>query len=177
MWQAVHRAVKEKGGLIHIPAGIYAARNRYRRLKTVVSESDDLSPEQIMEEAELSPYQLETLQNLVKEPVSLEVPLSDQGERSLGDVLPDHMAQSPSDVVMQKELSDILMDTLKALTPREEQIIKQRFGIDHDRNYTLTEIGEEWGISRERVRQIEQKAIEKLKLAKKKRPLRELAAA
>jgi len=177
VWQAVHRAVKEKGGLIHIPAGIYAARNRYRRLMAVVSDSEDLSPEQIMEEAELTPYQLKTLQNLVKEPVSLEAPIPDQGERNLNDLLPDRMAESPSDIVIQKELSQIVADTLKALTPREEQIIKQRFGINHDRSYTLTEVGERWGISRERVRQIEQKAIEKLKLAKRERPLRELAAA
>jgi RNA polymerase primary sigma factor len=176
IWQAIHRAVKNKGGLIHIPAGIYAARDRYRRLMAAIEEFEDMDPEQIMEQAELSPYQFEALQNLVKEPVSLEIPLG-QGERKLGDLLPDHMAESPSDVVLRRELSTILQETLKLLSPREEQIVRLRFGINHERSYTLAEIGEELGISRERVRQIERKAIDKLKRARGTGRFRELQAA
>ena len=176
VWQAIHRAVKNKGGLIHIPAGIYAARNRYRRFMAAVEESEELGPEQIMEQAELSPYQFEALQKLVKEPVSLEIPLG-QGERKLSDLLPDHGAESPSDTVMRKELSTILQETLKTLSPREEQIVRLRFGIDQERSYTLAEIGEQLGVSRERVRQIERKAIDKLKRTRGRGRFGELQAA
>ncbi len=168
IWQAVHMAIKMKGRIIRIPVSMQEAQQRYQRyMDSVDKETSELLPEQIMEKAEISQHQLELVQHPVRDPISLDLPIG-EGERSLLELLPYEESESPSEAIMQKEISEKLNDTLKILTPREEKIIKQRFGINHKRDYTLEEIGKILGISRERVRQIEKKALEKLKRARKK---------
>jgi len=136
-------------------------------------ESGELPPEQIMEKARVSPHQWEVLQNYVEEPVSLETAIRDEAARVI-DLLPDRRTASPSEVAMRKELSQEVRKTLKMLSPREEGVIKQRFGIDHGTDYTLAEIGKQLGICRERVRQIEKKALEKLKSTECEKDLKNL---
>jgi RNA polymerase primary sigma factor len=160
--QAILRGIDDKGRTIRVPGHMLGAMNRYQRAVGSMEESEDLPPEQIMEMARISRGQWEMLQSQLKEPLSLETPMGDE-EVSLIDAFPDRRSQSPAEAVMQKELSGRVRKTLKALSPREETVIKQRFGMDQGRERTLEEIGKQLGVSRERVRQIEKRALERLK--------------
>lgn len=157
--QAIYRAIEMKGRTIRMPVHMFGALNRYRRV--MHRWAGELSPERIVEKGRLSQGQWRVLQNLIEEPLSLEVPARD-GDARLIDLLPDRKSVSPSEAATRKELSEKLRKALKMLPPREEGILKQRFGIDHGRPYTLDEIGRQLGLSRERVRQIEKKALLKL---------------
>lgn len=165
MRQAIHRAIEMKARIIRIPVHTVQALNRYRRIMSSQEEPEDLIPEQIMEKARLSRGQLEVVRNPIEEPVSLETAMRDEGQTVI-DLLPDRKTPLPSEVAMHKELSEQLRDALRMLPPRQERVIKQRFGIGYGRDHTLDEIGNQLGLSRERVRQIERKALEKLKKAK-----------
>jgi len=173
--QAIRRSIEEKGRTIRMPAHMLDALSRYRRVMgSSVEASEEPIFENIMEKARLSLRQLEALPNHVEEPVSLEISVGDGKERLI-DFVPDTEPQSPLEVVMQKELSEELRKTLrKILSPREERIIKRRFGIEDERLYTLEEVGRELGISRERVRQIQERALKKLKNAGKENQLKGL---
>jgi len=160
--QAILRGIDDKGRTIRVPGHMIGAMNRYQRAVGSTEESEDLPPEQIMEIARISRGQWEALQSQLKEPLSLETPMGDE-EARLIDVVPDRKGRWPSEEVMQKELSGKLRKTLKALSPREETVIKQRFGMDQGRERTLEEIGKQLDLSRERVRQIEKRALERLK--------------
>jgi len=174
IWQAMDKAIKMKGRMIRMPLSMHEAHRRYRRvLASLAKESVEPLPSQIMEKAELSPRKFEVLRHSAKEPVSLDIPVGD-GERRLLELVPSPRSKLPSEVVIQKELSEKLRDTLKVLSLREEKVIKQRFGINHERDYTLEEIGRLLGITKEGVRQIEKRALEKLKKARKDKALREL---
>ncbi len=173
--QAIRRGIEEKGRTIRMPAHILDALSRYRRVIGFSNEpSPALGPQSIMERAKLSLTQLEALRNHAEEPISLELPVGDTKERLI-DLIPDQAPQSAPERVMQKELSRELSQALKkVLSRREEMIVKQRFGIDCKEGDTLENIGRRLGISRERVRQIEKRALEKLEKAGKENRLVEL---
>ncbi|MBW2057889.1 MAG: sigma-70 family RNA polymerase sigma factor [Deltaproteobacteria bacterium] len=164
--QAIHRAIEMKGRTIRMPVHMFGALNRYRNVLQALSEepgeSEGLSPEQIMEKSRLSQGQWEVLQNLVEEPLSLEIPARD-GEARLIDLVPDRKTLSPPEAVTKREVSEKLREALRNLSPREEAVLRRRFGINHEVVSTLEEIGNELGLSRERVRQIEKRALRKLK--------------
>ncbi|NIS59832.1 MAG: sigma-70 family RNA polymerase sigma factor [Proteobacteria bacterium] len=172
--QGIQRGIEEKGRTIRIPANTLDALNRYRRVMgSSVGASGENTLENVVEKARLSLKRLGGLPDHVEEPISLEIPMGNGKERLI-DLVPDTEPQSPTDVVMQNELSKELRKTLrKMLSPREEKIIKQRFGIDDKREYTLGELGRQLGISRERVRQIQNKALKKLESVGKENRLRE----
>jgi RNA polymerase primary sigma factor len=160
--QAMHRAIQENGRTIRMPAHIIEALNRYRLLMASTKKPENLLPELIIREARLSRGQWEIVRKHNGEAVSLETPKRDGGRRMI-DLLSDRKTPSPSEVAMQRELSERLRNTLTKLSAKQETVIKQRFGIDCGGDHTLGEIGGQLGISRERVRQIEMKALERLK--------------
>jgi RNA polymerase primary sigma factor len=163
--QSIQRGIGEKGRTIRVPVHMLDALSRYRRVMgTMGEEPGPLRPKVVMKRAGLSRGQWDVLQNAVEEPISLEIAMLDEAIRLI-DRLPDRKAQLPSDSVMQKEQSQKLREELKVLSSREEYIIKRRFGLGDDRDCTLEEIARELGVSRERVRQIERKALNKLKMA------------
>ncbi len=174
--QAIRRAIELKGRTIRMPVYILGALRRYRRvvhsLVDEFEESEELPLEQIMEKVRLSRGQLEVLRNPVEEPVSLEVPSPDGGAKEI-DLISDPKTPSPLEAVMQKELSERLRKILKTVSSRTEEVIRKRFGMDHGRDYTLAEIGKQLRLSRERVRQIEEKGLERLKRLKCKKELYE----
>lgn len=160
--QAIQRGIEEKGRAIRMPVHMLEAQRRYRRaIDSSVGEPTGLRPKQVMKRARLTRGQWEALQISGEEPISLETTMRNETLR-LMEILPDRSIDSPPEVIMQKELAKQLRNMLRILSPREEKIIRRRFGIDYDRHHTLDEIGKQLGISRERVRQLEQKALRKL---------------
>jgi RNA polymerase primary sigma factor len=173
--QSIQRGIEEKGRTIRMPVHMLEALNRYRRVMGALGEvPGEIGPRQVMKKARLSRGQWEALQGYVEEPVSLETAMRDEAARVI-DRLPDQKTQLPSDVVMQKERSSELRRGLRVLSFREEDIIRKRFGLNHDRAYTLEEIAKQFGISRERVRQLERKALNKLKRAGERKAWDELS--
>jgi RNA polymerase primary sigma factor len=172
--QAIHRAVREKTRQIRIPTHMLEALNRYRRLmEDSGEEAGDLLPKEIMEKASLSLHQWEAVRSYTGEPMSLETARKEKGSRVI-DFLSDRETQLSSDVAMQRELSEKIRNRLKNLPWKQKTVIKERFGIHDGRDHTLEEIGRQLGISRERVRQIQDKALEKLKRARSGEELKEL---
>ncbi len=171
--QAFQRGIEEKGRTIRIPVHMLRALNRYHRTMTSSKDPGNLPPSQVMKKAKVSRRQLEVLKNHIEEPVSLETPMRDEA-RSFIDTVPDRGIQSPWEVVMQKEFSQKLRKALKMLSPKEEGVLRRRFGMDNGRTHTLEEIGMQLDISRERVRQIEKRALEKLKNAAGEKDLKNL---
>jgi RNA polymerase primary sigma factor len=174
--QAVQRGIEEKARTIRMPVHMLEALNRYRGfMASSNTEARELRPKQIMRKARLTPRQWNVLQNSVDEPVSLETSGKADGARVI-DLLPDRTTVTPSEVVIRKELTRKLKEALKGLSLREEKIIIKRFGLHHGRAETLQEISRHLGISRERVRQIEKRALDKLRRNNKGRGFQELLA-
>ena len=109
---------------------------------------------------------------IAKEPISLETPVGEEDDSSLGDFVEDHSALSPQDAVVERNLSDQTRRVLSTLAPREERVLKMRFGIGERANHTLEEVGQDFAVTRERIRQIEAKALRKLRHPSRARALR-----
>jgi RNA polymerase primary sigma factor len=172
--QAILRAIEVKGRAIRVPVPMLHAQSRYRRVMAARrSGQEETEPEEIMQRAKLSRGQWKTLQNLVREPVSLENPIGNSDQR-LVEVVDDATAVSPFDAVARRDVSTELSKILKILSPREEKVLRQRFGIDCDSSYTLKQIAQQLGVSRERVRQIEKEALRKLRATKGAAQFRDL---
>jgi RNA polymerase primary sigma factor len=110
-----------------------------------------------------------------KEPVSLDTPIGEDEDSYLGDFIIDPKIASPTDAILQMDLSEKTRKVLTSLTPREEKVLKMRFGIDEKQDYTLEEVGEKFGVTRERIRQIEVKALRKLRHSSRSRQLKNFA--
>ena len=160
--QVIQRAIEEKGRTIRMPSYMIEALGRYRRVMNDRERPGGVHPEEAMEKANVSRSQWEFLQNPVEEPVSMDTPMP-SGSSKVVDMLPDRHTPSPWEVAARKELTGRLQETLKVLSSKEEIVVRQRFGIDDGKDRTLEEIGKQLGISRERVRQIEKRALGKLK--------------
>ena len=113
------------------------------------------------------------IQKIAQDPVSLETPIGEEEDSHLGDFIEDVTTTSPSEIVAQSMLKDQLLAVLATLTPREEKVLRLRFGIDDGRQRTLEEVGKEFNVTRERIRQIEAKALRKLRNPSRSKPLRE----
>ncbi|MGN5478614.1 sigma-70 family RNA polymerase sigma factor [Cupriavidus basilensis] len=110
----------------------------------------------------MSEKQIKSILNIVKQPISLETPLGESGDALLGDTLPDEDAMSPVDAAIQAALQQELETVLAELKPREARILRMRFGVGLQTDYTLDEIGEQFGLTRERIRQLESRALGKV---------------
>ncbi len=173
--QAIHRGIEEKGRTIRLPTSVLEAMNRYRRRVGFSAKASRERPlESAMEKAGFPFSHSEAFPDHIEEPMSLEIPVGNGRERLI-DLIPDEETQTPAEAIIQKELSEELRKTLrKTLSPREEKIIKQRFGLVENKQHTLGEVAMELGISRERVRQIQNKALKKLERAGEEDGLKEL---
>ena len=129
------------------------------------------SPEELAEQMELPLDKVQQLLKIVKEPISLETPLGDEEESSLGDLVADELAPSPVEAAIQGNLGELTRKVLATLPPREEQILRMRFGIGQKTDCTLGEVGKLFAVTRERIRQIEAKALRKLRQTGRSRKL------
>ncbi len=165
--QAIRRAIREQTRTIHIPANMMETVQGVARVSRKLAQDfgREPLPHEIARETGLSIKKVREVLHIAREPVSLETPTGDDGMH-LGDLIEDKNAARPQDPVLFQDLIDRLNKALSTLTPREEQLIRMRFGIGESSHYTLERLAQTFGLTRERVRQIEGKALRKLKQAK-----------
>ncbi len=165
--QAITRAIADQARTIRIPVHMVETINKMTRIqRTLVQElGRDPTAEEISErmEGSLSPERIREIQRIALEPVSLETPIGEEDDSHLGDFIEDKDAQSPEEFTTKSLLKDELYDIMRDLTDREERVLRLRYGLDDNRPRTLEEVGREFGVTRERIRQIEAKAIRKLR--------------
>ena len=165
--QAITRAIADQARTIRIPVHMVETINKMTRVqRQLVQEfGRDPTAEEISVKMEgvLSPERIREIQRIALEPVSLETPIGQEDDSHLGDFIEDKEAQSPSEYTTKSLLKDELYDIMKDLTDREERVLRLRYGLDDNRPRTLEEVGKEFGVTRERIRQIEAKAIRKLR--------------
>jgi RNA polymerase primary sigma factor len=171
--QAITRAILDQSRTIRIPVHMAEARAKVVRATLTLKGRLDREPtlEEVAAESGLAADQVRKAMHLVKEPVSLDTPLGDEEERTLADLIDDPTAPSPVENVFAEKVANKTKGVLSTLTPREETILCMRFGIGHRTEYTLEEIGQEFQITRERVRQIESGGLRKLRNSPKSRRL------
>lgn len=165
--QAITRAIADQARTIRIPVHMVETINKMTRIqRTLVQElGRDPTAEEISERMDgaLSPERIREIQRIALEPVSLETPIGEEDDSHLGDFIEDKDAQSPEEFTTKSLLKDELYDIMRDLTDREERVLRLRYGLDDNRPRTLEEVGREFGVTRERIRQIEAKAIRKLR--------------
>jgi len=165
--QAITRAIADQARTIRIPVHMVETINKMTRVQRQLVQELGREPtaEEISVKLEgiMSPERIREIQRIALEPVSLETPIGEEDDSHLGDFIEDKDAQSPSEFTTKSLLKDELYDIMKDLTDREERVLRLRYGLDDNRPRTLEEVGKEFGVTRERIRQIEAKAIRKLR--------------
>ena len=163
--QAITRAIADQARTIRIPVHMVETINKLIRVQRQLLQDlgREPTPEEIGEEMELTPDKVRDILKIAQEPVSLETPIGEEDDSHLGDFIEDQEAVSPSDHAAYEMLKGQLEDVLDTLTDREENVLRLRFGLDDGRTRTLEEVGKVFGVTRERIRQIEAKALRKLR--------------
>lgn len=165
--QAITRAIADQARTIRIPVHMVETINKITRIQRqlVQEKGREPTPEEIAEKLDgtLTAERVREIQKIALDPVSLETPIGEEDDSHLGDFIEDKDAISPSDYTTKSLLKDELRAVMKELTDREERVLRLRYGLDDDRPRTLEEVGKEFGVTRERIRQIEAKAIRKLR--------------
>jgi RNA polymerase primary sigma factor len=171
--QSMSRAIADQGRTIRIPVHMVETINKLLRVTRLLVQrlGREPSPEEIAEQMEMPLDKVQKVLKIVKEPISLETPIGDEEESSLGDFVEDELAPSPVEAAIQGNLGEQTRKVLATLTPREEQILRMRFGIGQRTDYTLEEVGKQFAVTRERIRQIEAKALRKLRQTGRSRNL------
>ena len=163
--QSVSRAIADQARTIRIPVHMIETINKVVRSSRYLVQQlgREPAPEEIAAKMEMPLDKVRKVLRIVKEPVSLETPIGDEEESSLGDFVEDRQTVSPADAAVYTSLEEQTRKVLATLTPREEQILRMRFGIGEKSDYTLEEVGQRFAVTRERIRQIEAKALRKLR--------------
>ncbi|MGA6972459.1 MAG: RNA polymerase sigma factor RpoD [Candidatus Binatus sp.] len=171
--QSMSRAIADQGRTIRIPVHMVETINKLLRVTRLLVQrlGREPGPEEIAEQMEMPLDKVQKVLKIVKEPISLETPIGDEEESSLGDFVEDELAPSPVEAAIQGNLGEQTRKVLATLTPREEQILRMRFGIGQKTDYTLEEVGKQFAVTRERIRQIEAKALRKLRQTGRSRNL------
>ncbi len=172
--QAITRAIADQARTIRIPVHMIETINKLiRTSRYLVQElGRDPTPEEIADRMEYPVEKVKKVLKIAKEPISLETPIGDEEDSSLGDFIEDKKAIAPAEEVINTKLSEQLAEVLADLTPREEQVLRKRFGIAEKSDHTLEEVGKLFNVTRERIRQIEAKALRKLRHPIRSQPLR-----
>jgi len=172
--QAITRAIADQAKTIRIPVHMIETMNKLTRASRYLVQKlgREPEPEEIAEEMDMSLEKVNMVLKIAKEPISLETPIGEDEDSHLGDFIEDKNRISLTDEVMQRNLADKTRKVLATLTAREEKVLKMRFGIDERSNHTLEEVGQDFEVTRERIRQIEAKALRKLRHPSRARDLR-----
>ena len=163
--QAITRAIADQARTIRIPVHMIETINKLIRVsRQLVQElGREPLPEEIGEKMEMGVDKVRKILKIAKEPISLETPIGDEGDSHLGDFIEDQKATSPIEAAIRYDLQRQIGAVLQSLTPREEKVLRKRFGIGEPTDHTLEEVGQDFDVTRERIRQIESKALRKLR--------------
>jgi RNA polymerase primary sigma factor len=163
--QAVTRAIADQARTIRIPVHMIETINKLVRLQRMMQQELGREPttEELSLRMDLSPSKVRRVLRIAQEPISLQTPVGEEEESNLGDFLVDSRMVSPSEAVINLNLREQTAEVLKTLSPREEKIVKMRFGLQDGSEHTLEEVGQNFAVTRERIRQIEAKALRKLR--------------
>jgi RNA polymerase primary sigma factor len=173
--QAVTRAIADQGRTIRVPVHMYEQINRLTRTsRQLVQElGRDPTTEEIADELKVSPRKVEHIMRVSQRPLSLEMPVGEEEDSYLGDFIEDEDADAPGDAAGQQLLREVIDEIFQSLTPREVRILQLRFGLVDGYCYTLEEVGKKFGVTRERIRQIEAQALSRLRHPSRSRKLRD----
>jgi RNA polymerase primary sigma factor len=172
--QAITRSIADQARTIRIPVHMIEVASKIMRAsrKMLNEIGRQPTPEELAKKLSMPLENVRKVMKIAKEPLSLETPIGDEEESHLGDFIEDTNAVQPIEVAIQSELRETTTRVLASLTPREERILRMRFGIGMNKDHTLEEVGQQFTVTRERIRQIEAKALRKLKHPSRSRILR-----
>ena len=173
--QAITRAIADQARTIRIPVHMVETINKVIRVNRQLLQElgHDPTPEETAEEMNMPVERVREILKIAQEPVSLETPIGEEEDSHLGDFIPDEDASEPAEAASFTLLKEQLVEVLSTLTPREEKVLKLRFGIEDGRTRTLEEVGKEFNVTRERIRQIEAKALRKLRHPSRSKKLKD----
>ena len=173
--QAITRAIADQARTIRIPVHMVETINKVKKVSSQLLHENGHEPsaEEIAERLDMPVDKVREIMRVAQEPVSLETPIGEEEDSHLGDFIPDEEAPVPAEAASQTLLKEQLADVLKTLTPREEKVLRLRFGLEDGRPRTLEEVGKEFNVTRERIRQIEAKALRKLRHPSRSKKLRD----
>ena len=173
--QAITRAIADQARTIRIPVHMVETINKVIRVNRQLLQElgHDPTPEETAEEMNMPVERVREIMKIAQEPVSLETPIGEEEDSHLGDFIPDEDASEPAEAASFTLLKEQLVEVLSTLTPREEKVLKLRFGIEDGRTRTLEEVGKEFNVTRERIRQIEAKALRKLRHPSRSKKLKD----
>lgn len=173
--QAITRAIADQARTIRIPVHMVETINKVKKVQSQLLHQNghDPTPDEIADELDLPVEKVREIMRVAQEPVSLETPIGEEEDSHLGDFIPDDGAPAPADAASHTMLREQLSDVLSTLTPREEKVLRLRFGLEDGRSRTLEEVGKEFNVTRERIRQIEAKALRKLRHPSRSRKLKD----
>lgn len=173
--QAITRAIADQARTIRIPVHMVETINKLIRVQRQLLQElgREPTPEELAKEMGMPEEKVREIMKIAQEPVSLETPIGEEEDSHLGDFIPDEDAPAPAEAAAYTMLKEQLMDVLDTLTPREEKVLRLRFGLDDGRARTLEEVGKEFNVTRERIRQIEAKALRKLRHPSRSKKLKD----
>lgn len=173
--QAITRAIADQARTIRIPVHMVETINKLKKITRKLAQDKGRKPteEEIAESMEISVSKLREIVKVAQEPISLETPIGKEEDSKLGDFIEDKEAETPASSVTQELLREDIIEVMAGLSPRERDVLRLRFGLDDGRTRTLEEVGQLFGVTRERIRQIEAKALRKLRHPNRSRRLRE----
>jgi len=172
--QAITRSIADQARTIRIPVHMIETINKLNRISRQMLQQygREATPEELAKEMEMPEDKIRKVMKIAKEPISMETPIGDDEDSHLGDFIEDTNVESPIDTTTNINLSETVRDVLAGLTPREAKVLRMRFGIDMNTDHTLEEVGKQFDVTRERIRQIEAKALRKLRHPSRSEQLR-----
>jgi len=173
--QAITRAIADQARTIRIPVHMVETINKLIRVQRQLLQElgREPTPEEIAQQMDIPVERVREIMKIAQEPVSLETPIGEEEDSHLGDFIEDEDALAPAEAASYMLLREQLEEVLETLTPREEKVLRLRFGLDDGRSRTLEEVGQEFGVTRERIRQIEAKALRKLRHPSRSKKLKD----
>ncbi|WP_040198263.1 RNA polymerase sigma factor RpoD [Candidatus Soleaferrea massiliensis] len=173
--QAITRAIADQARTIRIPVHMVETINKVKKVSSLLLHKNGHDPtaEEIAAELDMPVDKVREIMRVAQEPVSLETPIGEEEDSHLGDFIPDDDAPAPAEAASHTLLKEQLSDVLQTLTPREEKVLRLRFGLEDGRSRTLEEVGKEFNVTRERIRQIEAKALRKLRHPSRSKKLKD----
>ena len=163
--QAITRSIADQARTIRIPVHMIETINKMNRISRQILQETGIEPDAsvLAEKMEMPEHKIRKIMKIAKEPISMETPIGDDEDSHLGDFIEDGNAMTPAEAALHTGMQDIVKDVLDSLTPREAKVLRMRFGIEMTTDHTLEEVGKQFDVTRERIRQIEAKALRKLR--------------